>query len=366
MMISQLNIFYMFSILNILVTLDLIGYQREFLRMGILLFLIMIFFKNNKLNLKRFEYVILFDIIAIILLILTKNKDILTYIYLFTFSFFLERYKEKKIEKYMLLSLGSFFLIYLILYLKKDLTLIEIEYRNRMFFLYKNRELAIGPPFFGNLLYSISTLLYLKYSNKISAFIGGVILILGYLIFDTRGPILFYSILLTSVYILKKIIKLKIIRHLLKNIYFYFSVLSILIPIIFIQNNILNKIFSNRIQYWYGLIIERGLMGIFLLESVKKLDNSGFIVDNSYLHVIFGGGILIFGLLCYIFNKSIANMIRLNKINSLAFFISYLSYCYFESIFLRGDLVITIYFWYLLFKNFRFGEKNGKNFINIS
>ena len=366
MMVSQLNIFYMFSVLNILVSLDLIGYQREFLRIGILLFLIIIFFFNNKLNLKKFGYIIIFDTIAIILLMLTKNKDILTYIYLFTFSFFLERHREEKVEKYMLLSLISFFLMYLILYLKKDLTLIEIEYRNRIFFLYKNRELAVGPPYLGNLLYSISTLLYLKYSNKISASIGGIILILGYLTFNTRGPILFYLILLISVYILKKTIKLKIINYLLKNIFVYFSILSVFIPIVFIKNTTLNKIFSNRIQYWYMLIIERGWKGIFLFESVKKLDHSDFIIDNSYLHIIFGGGILIFGLLCYIFNKSLTNMIKLKKINSLAFFISYLSYCYFESIFLRGDLVITIYFWYLLFKNFKFGENDGKNFINIS
>lgn len=286
--------------------------------------------------------------LAAFFLLLTKNYDLLTFVFIFVFVQFLVIIKERDLEKYLLISSAvSISIIFLFLLFGITHNSI-IDYRNRMTFGVN------GVPFFYNVVYGFFSLLIVysrKYFRK-NRFIITIISIgfttYFYLKTDVRGGFYSFLILIVLLYIIPKTRRIIGVKNLVG-----------LIPLISIGLSLAIASFSNnyKVNMWLSLrpkllsefFRKLSLNDVLFSKSVKSFDSTN-IVDNSYLHLLIGGGILITIIVIYIFYKAMINLYRLEKYTEISFIISTCIYFNMESIMVRVENMFVIYFWYLIIK----------------
>lgn len=109
-----------------------------------------------------------------------------------------------------------------------------------------------------------------------------------------------------------------------------------------------NALWSNR-PHWFSVFLGSLNPEDFLLStSVKYYTRVVTIVDNSYLHLLVGGGLVLFLAVAILFFRAVMNLYRLGRFTEVAFLIATCFYFNSESILLRIENLFVIYFWYLM------------------
>ncbi|MBS4753333.1 hypothetical protein KG112_11020 [Nocardioides sp. zg-ZUI104] len=116
----------------------------------------------------------------------------------------------------------------------------------------------------------------------------------------------------------------------------------------------LNVTLSGRPQLYDEFLGRLSWDDIVLSSSVKQFDrivgDRLTIVDNSYLHLLVGGGILVFSAFSFVFGRAVTRLYRERRFPEIAFLVATLLYCSSESILLRIENVFIVYTWYLVVK----------------
>ena len=356
---GDLNILYLIPINLFLISIPLIGKEREIIRILPLLYFIIIFFKRKEIvNKMNYRITILTILYIGVVAILFKNKDLLTYIFIFLINFFLSRYSNRKIIDKLFKCCIIFILLYLLGYILKIFTISKTIYRERIYFLFLGKKIIMDAPFWGNIVYSVVVLTIFKYQNKKSAFISCLLLFIYYKNFDGRGPVI-SGLILIILFLLKDKKKIRLfIYKVLKLILPFLIAISIFFPIYLKNNKYIDYLMSFRLTFWNKLIEKKGIEGLFLIEPIKSFD---YIIDNSYLHVIYGGGVYIGLILIILLQISFLKIAKGKQFLETIFIISFLIYCFLESILLRYEVFATIFFWYIIVKNLIYkGERNNE------
>ncbi|MGL5056638.1 MAG: hypothetical protein ACRC6A_04635 [Fusobacteriaceae bacterium] len=363
---KRLNIFYVYAINLFLISIPLIGKEREILRLLPIVYFVYLFVKNKiKIPKNQTLFYIILNIYILFLAVVFKNKDLITYIYIFSINIFLVQFEKNFFLNKLINSGLIFILLYLIFYLIGFLEVDFTGYRNRLYFTYLGKPAIMGAPFWGNLFYSLTVLIIIRYKSIKSILVGIILQILCYVLFDTRGPLLCSGIFII-LFVIKDSIG-NLFTGILLNITMFISIAaSILFPFYFSQNYYLNKITSNRLIYWFEFLKERGFIGFFKISSVKALDFGGnLIIDNSFLHLIFNSGIYLSILIIILFIVAFVNLQKKKETTEMIFIISFLCYCFLESILFRYEVFATMYFWYLIIKNIKIKTWLNTNRKNI-
>lgn len=370
--ILQIIIFSCFMLLSInSVLIQTILLDNDSIKNIIRLFVIVliafiIFIKKIKIN-NNIMIILLF---ISILFLITKNMDLITYIFLFIVVQLLIRLDDKTVLKYLTISsVVAFSLIFIFLLL--GVTQNEIlDYRNRMTFGVGNSTVN-RIPFFYNMVYGTLTLIILyinKYYKKINS-LKVIIYILTltlatyfYIKTNLRGGYLCFIIFIVLTWIIPKIYKFRFVKY-ISCVFYIIMFTSSFIIASFHENIYLDKLLSYRPTYVNNFIKSINIGYILLSRSVKSMDTIT-IVDNSYIHIFIGGGIIIFLIILFLYYISVKNLYNLKYFNEIAFIISTSIYFNIESIAVRIENMFVIYWWYLIInysiKSIRCGQKFSK------
>lgn len=326
----------------------------------LVLIVLIILIKNIKIN-SNIMIILLF---TSMLFVITTNMDLITYVFLFIVVQLLIRLDDKTVLKYLTISsIVAFSLIFIFLLL--GVTQNEIlEYRNRMTFGVGNST-TNRIPFFYNMVYGTFTLVimyinkYYRKSNnlKIVMYISTLTLATYFYIkTNLRGGYLCFIIFIILTWLIPKIHKFRLVKTIVSIIPLIMFASSFIIAS-FHKNSYLNKLLSYRPTYINNFINSINIRDILLSSSVKSIDTIN-IVDNSYIHIFIGGGVIIFFIVLFLYFLSVNNLYRLKYFNEIAFIISTSIYFNIESIAVRIENMFIIYWWYLIInysiKNIRF------------
>ncbi len=117
------------------------------------------------------------------------------------------------------------------------------------------------------------------------------------------------------------------------------------------RNNLqLNEFLSYRPRLYGDFMATIQPREIVLSTTVKQTDVVAT-VDNSYLHLLVGGGIILFAIFSVVFASSMMKMSRRGLYLELAFVASAMAYAMSESILLRIENIFIIYTWYLILRH---------------
>lgn len=313
----------------------------------VLMLLIGIVIYRKKIN----RNIVILILISTICLITGKNTDQLTYIFLFIMIQSLLYIEEEKIEKYM--CIGSLVpIIVMFLFLLTGVTHNQIVLlRDRMTFgLPTNRV-----PYVYDIVYGALSTLYIysynKYSKIKKILVFMICITLGTFFFiktDVRGAYISLIILILLSLIMPKIIKYKFTKIFIKALpIMFFGFILILLK--FQNNEFMNKVLSLRPMYTGEFFKKISYYDVFITRSVKAFTNTS-IIDNTYIQMLIGGGIVLTLIIIYMYFKSIDNLIKNNKIIELCFIVSLMFYFNIESIGLRPENIFSIFWWYLIIK----------------
>lgn len=327
--------------------------MKNIVRISVLI--LMMFFMLIRKRTISLAPLLLFGV-STLLLFISKNSDQLTFMFIFLFIPSLLIIETKKIEKYLVISsLISLVLVFVFLFL--GLTHNETTVlRHRM-----NFGVNGGVSFFYNLVYGTFSLIIIysrKYFNRYKSLI--TLMSLGlttylYIMTNARGGYFSFIILIILLYVLPKLEKNKKIFFFIGLIPEFFLSISFFEASL-VNNSLANQFLSYRPTYIYNFYSSINFTNIIFSKSVKALDHIN-IVDNSYIHLLIGGGILIFLVIGYLFLKTILNLYKEKKYIEISFMISACAYFNMESNLVRIENMFVIYFWYLLF---RYSLKNKK------
>lgn len=286
--------------------------------------------------------------LSIILLLLGHNPDQLSFIFIFVFVQSLFLLKQREVEKYLLLSSVialSLIFIFLLLGITENIIL---EYRNRMTFG------TNGVPFFYNMVYGTFSL-WIVYSRKYFRRFKVLITLISltattyfYIMTDLRGGYFAFITLIVLLHLVPLTSRLMLLRIGVALIPVVALVISFWIASLN-KSIYANQLLSLRPIFLNNFFNNLTFKEIFLSASVKSSDTIN-IVDNSYLHLLVGGGLVISLTVGCLFFKAILNLYANKKYIEIAFIISTCLYFNSESIMVRMENMFVIYFWYLLIK----------------
>lgn len=264
---------------------------------------------RNILNILETINILLLLVFTSIIFIIKKKisynymKKMLSLLF---FSIFLKKYylsffiiiisnllNKKQRLKYLLFILSFFYILVLIL---NGLGFLEFNalksavrkfqnfqvYRNTLGFNHPNAAMSLLLPIFSIIYY----LYYDKYKKSVLI----IILAIGKIIFDfTHSRTTFILIILLIILILikdKYIKKMKFLFLMSGNIIVF---LTFYLPIYF-KNSILNKLFSGRLRLFYYYLENYKIT--FLGDKKVISDYREYILDNTYLRILFENGLL--------------------------------------------------------------------------
>jgi hypothetical protein len=119
--------------------------------------------------------------------------------------------------------------------------------------------------------------------------------------------------------------------------------------------------FLDRVSTWHYLVSESvqqydaGIISRSIYAQQIQIKQST-IVDNSYLHLLVGGGVVLAAVFFVAYALAIAELFRSARYPEIAFMTA--TVCYFgsESLLVRVEHIFVIFFWYLLVANARRAE----------
>lgn len=155
--------------------------------------------------------------------------------------------------------------------------------------------------------------------------------------FETKTRTGLLTIVLIAIFIL--LIKLMKNRNISLKILEYipqlFSVVSIMLALVFGNNWRLNRLLSDRPKYW-DMYLTHWKSGLNLFGYDNNIRDYVFAdripLDSGYIYMLYTGGIILFIILITVMSLSIRQIIKENKIAELVFIMSILIYSFAESI----------------------------------
>jgi hypothetical protein len=215
---------------------------------------------------------------------------------------------------------------------------------------------------FSGLIYSFY-IMYFMYKDRTGKISTIILVSLLYVIFrytDTRTMFfaffiyLFFYILLRQLFRYKKL-RTKIIKIILVTLVFVPIIFSFISPLLLENYPYLNVLTSIRLTVFSDYIInQQPINYLFGGTAVKD-------VDNGFLVTFFNTGVLFTSYLIYLIIKSLVYSINNDDFKQSAFIISFMYFNAFESLLLRPEITVSIYFWIMIYKinteeNNRFGR----------
>ncbi|WP_243075683.1 hypothetical protein [Microbacterium sp. SS28] len=300
-------------------------------------------------------WTVLLVLLSVCLLLVTQNPDQLTLVYLLLLVPAMWSIDERALTRaVMIASLFSLGLVFAFLgvgltanELLTSQTWVSADIRSRYTFG------TAGVPFFMNVVFGAAvTTIYHFYRWKVRRRLLVAIVVLAWAMWvftqtDGRGG--FYGILAFCILALcmRSLIKLTFIRTVLA-----------LQPLIFLalaawlgtqrDDPTINQLFSFR-PMLFGQFLD-GVTLWHMLTSITVKHGTVATVDNSYLHLLYGAGLVLFVAFCYMFGRAVITMSRRTMTLELAFLTSVMIYAALESILLRADNVFVLFTWYLIMR----------------
>lgn len=208
----------------------------------------------------------------------------------------------------------------------------------------------------------ISLLLYCyisKYRNFIWILLGFLLLISVYLYIETDSRSFIFAvisfILVLCYFSLRSKFKgdyrIGYSRYVLYVLPVVFAALTIYFAINVNDYPVLNILLSKRLTLYKDLL--DSLTPLQYLWGTTAFDY--IIVDNSYLHLLFEAGVLVFAYFIWLWVFAVKNMVKQQNFILIAVFVSFLVYGLMESLLLFSVIIGNNIFWVLLYR-YRYGD----------
>lgn len=286
---------------------------------------------------------------SVVLLVGRQNTDQLSIVFIFILVPALFAVRERSLGKIVAVSaVGSLVLIFALL--AAGLTHNEInEFRGRSTFG------TNGVPFFYNVVYGALTMALVyahKYRLKLRLIwtVGAVALATHlFNLTDARGGYYAFLVFVGLLYTMPLLARIPPLRLVAKVLPVIFLVVAFYIASMW-DNGAANLLLSNRPALYQRFIEGLTEWDYLLSSTVKALNTSTTIVDNSYLHLLVGGGLIICTVFIVIFAQAVTKLFRMGKFVDAAFLIATCIYFNSESIMFRIENIFVIYFWYLVIR----------------
>ena len=307
------------------------------------------------------EWVIGLALVSAVLLLLTGNLDQLTIIYVLLAVPAMWSIDERALTKSVMIA-SVFALVLIFALLAAGLTSNQLDVSQTWVTADVRSRYTFGTasiPFFMNVVYGAAvSVIYYAYRWRLRRrFLLALLTLAGtYWIYtrtDGRGGFLAVLLFCGLAVALPWLIRYQLFRGLLA-----------IQPVLFLGFTIwlmtqrddpyVNQFFSFR-PMLYGQFLDTTTFWDLLTSTTVK-QGEVTTVDSSYLHLLFGAGLVISVVFCILFGKAVLTMARRRMTLELAFLTSVMAYGALESILIRADLVFILFAWYLIMR-YSMGEK---------
>ena len=300
--------------------------------------------------------------LSVILLAVRQNLDQLSFIFVLVLVMALLSVQAKQLDRLVLIS--SFVPLALVfIFLTLGITENSvIEFRNRMTFG------TNGVPFFYNLVYgAFSICVFYLFKYKVSHRRLTLLLCIAattvlYVLSDARGGYLSFLAFVVLLYLVPKLSRFGVFR-----------ITTALLPLIFLllafyiatlgENLRANVLLSYRPNLFQRYFAEVDIFDVLFSTSVKQFPLA---VDNSYIHLLFGGGIVLCCAFFILFARAIRSLFQQGRFPEIAFLIATCVYFNSESLLLRIENIFVIYFWYLVLRHSLSSVRRGMSRVAYS
>jgi hypothetical protein len=294
------------------------------------------------------------------LFLLRDNSDQLSYVFVFALVPLLWSVPERRMVR--ALTWASIFSLLLIFsFLQAGITHnVTLAYRERATFG------THGVPFFFNVVYGAAAMAILytfKYRSRWRFLVlGGCLVIATYLFRQTDARGGYYSLVLFVVLlgIVPLAARWRLFRAGIALLPIIFFAVSFVIASLW-RSARYEKLLSYRPWLLHSFLDNVSLADFVLSRTVKRFDE--FVtqvrtVDNSYLHLLVGGGVLLAVVYTMAFASGVRHLLEQRQYVDVAFLVASSVYFSSESIMLRIENVFVVYAWYLVLRNCRWSREN--------
>lgn len=291
-------------------------------------------------------------ILSTILMLLRGNSDQLSYVFVFVLVPLLWSIPERRTEHALMISSGVA-LVLIFAFLAVGVTSnVVLDYRSRA--TYGTQ----GVPFFYNVVYgaaAMATLYAFKYHLRSRFLTLAICLSFSTYLYwqtDARGGYFSYLAFVALLWLVPSFGRWALFRVVSASLPMLFLAFSFVLAGLAIYPDI-DSFFSYRPQL-ISLFLQNVDWDSYLFSTTVK-QFSSFVsavrtVDNSYLHLLVGGGLIITIIYVGLFMSAMLKLFRTGRYPEVAFLISASIYFNSESILLRIENVFVIYTWYLVLR----------------
>lgn len=215
-------------------------------------------------------------------------------------------------------------------------------------------------PFFMNAVFGAGALTIVfvqKYRYRVRHIVTAAVVLVGYYFFtqtDGRGGFYALASFAALVYVMPYLVKIPLVSQLLIWMPAICLALSLWIAGRSDDHD-LNVLLSYRPRFYAAFLDQVSDWDFLTSTSVKQnpfVEN----VDNSYLHLLVGGGLPLFLIFCLFFLSAASSMIRNRRYLELSFVTSVLVYSVSESILLRIENIFIVFAWWLILRHAEVGQ----------
>lgn len=289
---------------------------------------------------------------------LRHNPDLLSYVFILVLAPALWAVPEQRLERMMVIcSLVSIGLVFA--FLAAGVTHNEVlSYRGRA--TYGTR----GVPFFFNLVYgacAMGVLYAVKHQLRRRRMVVVVALVAATYFYrqtDIRGGYFAFMAFLGLLWAAPRLARSGLFRGVVALLPPVFLGLALL-GARYSSNTALNDVTSHRLVTYHAFLANVSPLDLLLSSSVKHFDalipvgtlvSTATSVDNSYLHLLVGGGIVMCAVFVVLWRRALAALFDLGRYPEIAFLVATSLYFSTESILVRVENVFVIYAWYLVLR----------------
>lgn len=292
------------------------------------------------------------------LTVLRHNPDQLSYIFVLVLAPALWSIPERRVERVVVIcSLVSLALVFA--FLAAGVTHNEVlTYRGRA--TYGTR----GVPFFFNLVYGACAMAVLyAVKHQLRRRRGVVVAALAVAVYfyrqtDVRGGFFAFLAFLALLWATPRLARSGLFRGVVGLLPPLFLAVA-LVGSRYSGNTALNDLTSHRLITYHAFLGNVGWSDVLLSSSVKHFDalipvgtlvSTATSVDNSYLHLLVGGGVLVCAVFFVLWRRAVAALFASGQHVEVAFLVATSLYFTTESILVRIENVFVVYAWYLVLR----------------
>lgn len=299
------------------------------------------------------QWILLLALFSFILMVARGNTDQLSYVFVLVLVPLLWSIPDRRLLGLMALaSLASLALIFALLQI--GLTHNEtLEFRNRATYGTK------GVPFFFNVVYgaaSLSVLYVWKYRRRMAVAVIPISLVVVTYLYrqtDARGGYLAFLAFLVLLVVVPAAARFRFVQWMAAAIPVLCIAASVGIASLS-RSAYYDELLSYRPTLLNAFLDNIGLTDILFSTSVKNFSDVVVqvrTVDNSFLHLLVGGGLVMTIAFCCAFASSMMWLAKSKAYSDIAFLVATALYFNSESILLRIENLFAIYAWYLVLRN---------------